>query len=1729
MRRTEWAAIICAMLLGVILTSCTQKQPEPAKNKSEPVVRLQAVGSPSAQPALGLPKAVVANEPKQEDAASPVPENDKNSPDTALQVNYDAAVSQALTLLAERKMPEALEAMETAQTFCDTEFIRTEIAKLRQRLDQDAAARKTVNEIETVLDKGKGTEASQLATAALKEFGDGDQADKLIQVKLQADALQAVQKVEDADARFQRFKNEGDAAIQEKNLRAAALAFEQAVAAREDVALRKQLDDIRTSLQAYDDLRRKAAELRRDSNNLEDALAALNDAAKAWDTLQVRQEIDEYSLALQKRRDRVSVANFEVRGDVGIADAGKTVAEELLPTLKRRFDLVERAQIAKIMTELKLEGVPVAFDDQREIGQLAKIRYLVVGSVSQLGGIAVNARLVDVRTGLVVQTGKVVASTPQELTALLPELGKQLLMNDEEKVAYEAERAKQVKVLAPPATDTVIPPAPAIPAANQPVPPPIVMDYALPPPIGGLRLDDFRNLPPPPAPNAAIVVPASGGSAEVVVKQRMVSVALSLGDNLFRRGQYAEAQRHFDLALNLSPGHVDVRLRVERVQPLLPPPVVLVEQPVVVVPVARPRIAVLPFVVAGDPRVVPLYLSTWTPSQLTPYFAAGYDIVEPGELYWYMGSMGMSVRDVMVNPFARRWLGRALNVRYFVFGTIEQTASFNVTTHMIDAEFGYQQGTGLVHVHNPLELKLRLGELAGLTMMDPIQRARYLKEQERFDGLLVLAQKRTDAREFALAVKVYEDALLIRPNHVEVLARLTTARQRAQELAWEEARAREYALRQARLAELRRRQWALAESAESIRIKVGNISIGVEERRVIEQQRFTAQTTMAREAQLYLKIGNFELGIRKLEGAVAVAPANDALVRDLALARAQAERAALAREAQAKAQRDAALRAQQQIELARARKALEDEQALRLVAQQAARKAAQERERVEYQASFDEGRRLMSTGNYEGAIAALSAAARVRRTTEVETLLNQALVENARAAAKGKARDDLERQLAAEKAGREKAEAEAKRNQDLYLEALRQAQKAQAARNFVVARAKYQEAGKLFKTDAVLTGLKQVETGQSELLGQAQAAKQKAADDAQKDVRIQQLLKDGQASLSANKLEDAVNTLRQAKKLAPDNADVLTALTKAEQARDKSRVDAQRQSADRKRQDDFKRLLDSGKANLANKQYDAAKFALNQALVLDPGNTAAASALKEVEKALNAQGLDAKAKAEAARKADSFQKYLSEGRLALSSQRYDDAIQSFTAAQKVLPGDQTSVDFLKEAQKGKQDMLASATAAAKKRADELKLAADVKKALDDGRTALAAKKLDDAGRSFAAAATLAPKDADVARALADLDRAQKAAHADAETRQKRQTQYQALVDSGKSALAAKKYAEAIKAFNDAAALMPEDKTGQDLLRQAQKAQADAKLVEEKTLQAKLDQDRSAQVQKQYQSAIQAGQKSLAAKQYEDAIKSFNDAAKLVPTDKTAPALLAQAQKALADAKTSQTGELKRQADLAKFAKQGQDALNLKKYTEAKQAFGEALKLAPNDAHALRGQRDAQAGLEAQQTADKAKLASFTTLMQQAQAAMQAKRYRDAQKAYDDALKLFPADANAQRGLQDANRALNPPKIAPPPPPPPPKVDNYQLQMDSGAALEKQQKYADAMKAYQEALKVRPNDQKATQALRNADFNIHLTEGQKHLQARRFVEAQREFEAALRIMPNNPTATNLLNKAKQGKN
>ena len=137
-------------------------------------------------------------------------------------------------------------------------------------------------------------------------------------------------------------------------------------------------------------------------------------------------------------KHRIAVADFTVKGDVGIFGAGETVPELLLQEFgQERFQLVERSQLAAILAEHDLTIAKVVTNPALLAGKKLKgLRYLVLGSVVRLGSLAISARLVDVTTGDMIQTAKVTAEDAWGLQRTLGELARILQMTVAEKKAY---------------------------------------------------------------------------------------------------------------------------------------------------------------------------------------------------------------------------------------------------------------------------------------------------------------------------------------------------------------------------------------------------------------------------------------------------------------------------------------------------------------------------------------------------------------------------------------------------------------------------------------------------------------------------------------------------------------------------------------------------------------------------------------------------------------------------------------------------------------------------------------------------------------------------------------------------------------------------------------------------------------------------------------------------------------------------------------------------------------------------------------------------------------------------------------------------------------------------------------------------------------------------------------------------------------------------------------------
>ena len=106
-----------------------------------------------------------------------------------------------------------------------------------------------MQDIQTILDQGQPAEASKLANAALNEYGGTDIAPQLVKLKIQADVLiGASGQVNDKAAQIKGLRDLGDAAARDGNLRGALLAYDQALALVNDLALRKITDELGTRL-----------------------------------------------------------------------------------------------------------------------------------------------------------------------------------------------------------------------------------------------------------------------------------------------------------------------------------------------------------------------------------------------------------------------------------------------------------------------------------------------------------------------------------------------------------------------------------------------------------------------------------------------------------------------------------------------------------------------------------------------------------------------------------------------------------------------------------------------------------------------------------------------------------------------------------------------------------------------------------------------------------------------------------------------------------------------------------------------------------------------------------------------------------------------------------------------------------------------------------------------------------------------------------------------------------------------------------------------------------------------------------------------------------------------------------------------------------------------------------------------------------------------------------------
>jgi len=617
--------------------------------------------------------------------------------------------------------------------------------------------------------------------------------------------------------------------------------------------------------------------------------------------------------------------------------------------------------------------------------------------------------------------------------------------------------------------------------------------------------------------------------------------------------------------------------------------------------------------------------------------------------------------------------------------------------------------------------------------------------------------------------------------------------------------------------------------------------------------------------------------------------------------------------------------------------------------------------------------------------------------------------------------------------------------------------------------------------------------------------------------------KAGEEALAARKYDDAIRELTKARELAQtlaiEDAILLDLLQKARKGRD-ARI-----------AEDYKLAMDAGLAALSKQNYQGAFNAYTEALRLKPGDKPAQDGLQAARVELDRIAAEAKRKqdferamtlardamkankhseavkhfAEArklfptdsdaeqgykralARRQEDYDLVMGAGKAALDKQNYQGALTSFNEALRLIPDDEDAKIGVRKA----QDALDRIVGETKKKQDFDKL-------MVQARDAMKMQKHSEAFKLFEAALKLFPDDPDAKKLFV-------------RARDLRQEDFQLAMDSGRNALKDQKYQNAVNAYKEAVRLIPEDKGAQVGLQTAQDALARI------AADAKKKQD--------FDALILQARGATTAKKHAAAVKFYEDALKLFPTDSVASKELDAARKAAVEVALVEAEMLKREREYLNALNAGKAALLAKKYDEADKAYKTALAIKPND-------KDALAGLNAI-AADKKKKVDFDQQMTLAREATTAKKHTEAVKHYQQALNLFPNDPDAKKGLDAAIKAEGIGKKQ--------NLEDYKLAMDAARDAVKKQNYQGAVFSFKEALRLMPGDKAAQEGLAAAEaalktatdnaknkqaFNQLMTQGKSALATKRYAEAAGHFQAALKLFPNDAEARKGLTDAQQ---
>jgi hypothetical protein len=331
-------------------------------------------------------------------------------------------------------------------------------------------------------------------------------------------------------------------------------------------------------------------------------------------------------------------------------------------------------------------------------------------------------------------------------------------------------------------------------------------------------------------------------------------------------------------------------------------------------------------------------------------------------------------------------------------------------------------------------------------------------------------------------------------------------------------------------------------------------------------------------------------------------------------------------------------------------------------------------------------------------------------------------------------------------------------------------------------------------------------------------------------------------------------------------------------------------------------------------------------------------------------------------------------------------------------------------------------------------------------------QLEAAKQSYASAQNLKPKEDYPKQQIQKID----AELARIAKEKADQEQYEKALANGDSQKNAQKYSDAISAYQQALKVRPNDPA------------ANARIAEVQEILAGIERD------KNYHDAVKTADAALAANKLEDAKSEYNKALQFKSNDEYVKKQLALI------AETEANNE-----KFARLIADAQNAVLKKDLAGAKDLYSQALSVKPDNKEIPAKIQEIDQQL-AQQKLDQ----QYAELIAAADNSFNTGQLEAAKQSYASAQNLKPKEDYPKQQIQKIDAELA--RIAKE------KADQeqYEKALANGDSQKNAQKYSDAISAYQQALKVRPNDPAA---------NARITEVQEILAG---IERDKNYQAAM---------------------